>query len=68
MKNIWGHRELFFVIIVSLIAFTEHGEVFTWGKGKAGRLGHGDTRDRQVLADHNIFGYAYIVPVSTFCL
>ena len=25
---------------------TETGEVFIWGKGRAGRLGHGDTRDR----------------------
>ena len=27
-------------------SFSESGEIFTWGKGKAGRLGHGDTRDR----------------------
>ena len=29
-----------------LYASTESGELFTWGKGKAGRLGHGDIRDR----------------------
>ncbi|XP_015761369.1 PREDICTED: E3 ubiquitin-protein ligase HERC2-like [Acropora digitifera] len=29
-------------------ALTDSGEVFTWGKGKCGRLGHGDNRDRYV--------------------
>ena len=28
------------------LSVTETGEVFIWGKGRAGRLGHGDTRDR----------------------
>ena len=28
------------------VSVTEKGEVFIWGKGRAGRLGHGDTRDR----------------------
>ena len=27
---------------------SDSGEVFTWGKGKCGRLGHGDNRDRYV--------------------
>lgn len=29
-------------------AITVHGELFTWGKGRYGRLGHGDTEDRHV--------------------
>ncbi|ODM97024.1 putative E3 ubiquitin-protein ligase HERC1 [Orchesella cincta] len=27
---------------------TDTGELYTWGEGEAGRLGHGDTNDRQV--------------------
>ncbi|CAG7693965.1 unnamed protein product, partial [Allacma fusca] len=29
-------------------AVTETGELYTWGEGESGRLGHGDTNDRQV--------------------
>ena len=29
-------------------AVTESGELYTWGEGESGRLGHGDTNDRQV--------------------
>jgi len=35
---------------------TEAGEVFTWGKGKAGRLGHGDTRDRPLPCELDMDG------------
>ena len=27
-------------------AITVHGEVYTWGKGRYGRLGHGDSDDQ----------------------
>lgn len=27
-------------------AITVHGELYTWGKGRYGRLGHGDNEDR----------------------
>lgn len=37
-------------------AVTESGEIFTWGKGKAGRLGHGDTRDRPVPCELDMDG------------
>ncbi|XP_054270101.1 E3 ubiquitin-protein ligase HERC2 isoform X2 [Macrosteles quadrilineatus] len=29
-------------------AITVHGELYTWGKGRYGRLGHGDTEDKYV--------------------
>lgn len=35
---------------------TEDGEVFTWGKGKYGRLGHGDNRDRSVPCELDMDG------------
>ena len=28
------------------LALSTHGEVFSWGSGKYGRLGHGNLRDR----------------------
>jgi len=31
------------------IAATTEGDVYTWGRGKYGRLGHGDEEDRSVL-------------------
>ena len=34
------------LLLTQSLFFTESGEVFTWGKGKSGRLGHGDTRGR----------------------
>lgn len=37
-------------------AVTESGEIFTWGKGKAGRLGHCDTRDRPVPCELDMDG------------
>lgn len=27
-------------------AITSHGELYTWGKGRYGRLGHGDSEDQ----------------------
>ncbi|XP_042028610.1 PH, RCC1 and FYVE domains-containing protein 1-like isoform X2 [Salvia splendens] len=30
------------------VVFTTRGDVFTWGRGANGRLGHGDTEDRNV--------------------
>ena len=27
-------------------AITSHGEMYTWGKGRYGRLGHGDSDDQ----------------------
>lgn len=35
---------------------TESGELFTWGKGKAGRLGHGDIRDRPLPCEVDMDG------------
>lgn len=35
---------------------TDSGEVFTWGKGKCGRLGHGDNRDRSVPCELDMDG------------
>ncbi|KAL9968021.1 hypothetical protein ACROYT_G026346 [Oculina patagonica] len=37
-------------------AVTETGEVFIWGKGRAGRLGHGDTRDRPLPCELDMDG------------
>ncbi|KAK2570042.1 PH [Acropora cervicornis] len=37
-------------------AVTDSGEVFTWGKGKCGRLGHGDNRDRSVPCELDMDG------------
>ncbi|KAL1535700.1 PH, RCC1 and FYVE domains-containing protein 1-like isoform X1 [Salvia divinorum] len=31
-----------------VVVFTIRGDVFTWGRGANGRLGHGDTEDRNV--------------------
>jgi alpha-tubulin suppressor-like RCC1 family protein len=30
------------------LALTDKGEVFTWGEGKYGALGHGDFSDKQI--------------------
>lgn len=56
-----GHSKAAKPVQVSCGAFhtavvTESGEVFTWGKGKGGRLGHGDTRDRPVPCELDMDG------------
>lgn len=56
-----GHSKASKPVQVSCGAFhtavvTESGEVFTWGKGKSGRLGHGDTRGRPLPCELDMDG------------
>ena len=43
------------------VALSSQGEVFSWGSGKYGRLGHGNLRDRflPLMIGENYWNYDY---------
>jgi len=64
-------QALEFVTVVSLAAgfahtaaLTDTGEIFTWGSGKLGRLGHGSDSDEVLPRQITLFSHSTVRPIA----